>query len=350
MYEPKAGNRIETIDVLRGLAALMVTWWHLFDPAVRYLRDDTLQAVATVAGRNGALGVYIFFVISGFVIPMAGVGGGSAGGRAIGYRAAIAKRMVRLYPPFLASILFAQALLIAALSAPGFAGHGGVASLWQIAANAAYLAPFVGVDWINPVFWTLLIEVQYYVLVYAVLRHIDGLTRPWLLLGTVAAALLPLTLHSYVLIFDFTDCFAAGFLVFLMVDGRIARPPGLAALGVALLVILLDKGGVTMAMAGATAWLCTVRGAAPRLLVGLGTISYSLYLTHFFVATKAFRLLKRYLPDNDAGTVAGYVLALAACILVAIVFYRVVERPAIGWSHRISARRNAGPRFTPPIF
>ena len=337
MQDVKSRDRVETIDVMRGIAALMVTWWHLFDPAVRYLNSDVLQAVATASARNGASGVYMFFVISGFVIPMAGVGGG----RSIAFWSAIAKRMVRLYPPFLVSVLFAVGLMLAAAHMPGFAGRQPEVSAWQVFANASYLAPYVGVEWINPVFWTLLIEVQYYFLIYAVLRQMGSLPPQCLLIGTTIAALFPLTIHSFSVIFDFTEFFATGFLAFLIVDGRISRLQGVAAIGVALIVALLDQGVVVMLLAGVAAWFCTVRGVAPKVLVWLGTISYSLYLTHFFVATKAFRFFTRYLGSNDAGIIASYALSLLACIVVAYVFYYLIERPAIRWSHQISARRRA---------
>ncbi len=315
----------------------MVTWWHLFETAPRDLKSDTLYMLGTVTAKNGSLGVFIFFAISGFVIPMAGVGGG----RAIAYWPAIAKRMVRLYPPFLVSLFFAMVLMAAATYAPGFAGQAVTISARQILANALYLAPFVGDEWINPVFWTLLIEVQYYFVVYAVLRHIDGLSSRSILVGTGLAALIPLTLHSYSLIFDFTDCFAVGFLAFLITDGRVKPMPGFVTLCIAMLVVLFDKGMITMLLVGAAAYLCTVRGAAPKILVRLGTISYSLYLTHFFVATKAYRFFKRYLSANDGQIIASFALSLLACLVVASVFYYIVERPAIHWSHGISARRRA---------
>lgn len=333
----KSSGRVEAIDVLRGLAALMVTWWHLFDPAVRYFHNDLLQSQAALFAQVGGLGVYMFFVISGFIIPMAGVGGG----RSVSYWTAISKRMMRLYPPFFASIIFVEALLMAATYVPGFAGHAANFSLFDIVANATYLAPFVGVFWINPVFWTLLIEVEYYFLIYAVLRHIEIIPRIWLVSGSIFFAILPLFLHSFTLIFDYTDCFAAGFLAFLIVDTRISRALGLPAIAVASIVVGIDKGMLTAALAAATAALCTVRGTAPKTLVGLGTISYSLYLTHFFVATKSFRLFHRYTPDSDVGTIIAYALSMVVCLVVAIVFYHLVERPAIGWSHRISARRRA---------
>lgn len=57
------GKRIPFLDGLRGLAALCVTSVHLL--------AEPLGGLSTVARRlaaNGFVGVYVFFVVSGFAI------------------------------------------------------------------------------------------------------------------------------------------------------------------------------------------------------------------------------------------------------------------------------------------
>lgn len=330
-----AADRIETMDVLRGIAALMVVWWHVFDTKVRYFHSDALDSALGWIASNGNMGVYMFFAISGFVIPLAAVGGG----RMVAYWRAIAKRMTRLYPPFFASLVFTVLLLLGAQYAPGFAGAPVAIPPADIAANATYLAPFLDRPWLNPVYWTLLIEVQYYLLIYVVLRHFDAFSGRQLLAGAALVSLTPLAVSSYAVIVDFTDCFALGFISFLWFDGRVQRRDALIASLIPLAVIFFDKGVVTFVLVAGTALLCARRGPAPRLLVALGTISYSLYLTHYFVGTKAVRLMLRFMPDNDLGVAAAHLFAILACLAVATIFYFLAERPAIAWSHRISARR-----------
>jgi len=55
--------RIDSVEILRGLAALAVAWVHLTSG----YKDQWVPAT----GSHGWLGVEIFFVISGFVIPFA---------------------------------------------------------------------------------------------------------------------------------------------------------------------------------------------------------------------------------------------------------------------------------------
>ena len=53
--------RLDNIQAMRGLAALAVVWYHFS----RGMTSDIVVA----SGALGYLGVEVFFVISGFVIP-----------------------------------------------------------------------------------------------------------------------------------------------------------------------------------------------------------------------------------------------------------------------------------------
>ena len=59
-------DRIDTVDSLRGVAVLAVVWFHLTN-GNPMLPSSWLRT----SGRLGWLGVEVFFVISGFVIPHA---------------------------------------------------------------------------------------------------------------------------------------------------------------------------------------------------------------------------------------------------------------------------------------
>ena len=56
-------ERLQAVEYTRGLAAFMVMWFHF---TVR-LPDGVLRT----SGLYGYLGVEVFFVISGFIIPYA---------------------------------------------------------------------------------------------------------------------------------------------------------------------------------------------------------------------------------------------------------------------------------------
>jgi len=128
----------------------------------------------------GNVGVALFFLISGFVIPM------SLERYSIG-RFAVA-RVFRLYPVWIATMaLGAAAFLVhAAITGSGFPYDW--TTWWQ---NAAMVQDWTGLAYINPIVWTLLIEVKFYA-ICAVLA-LFGLRRatPMLiLLGVLVAVTL----------------------------------------------------------------------------------------------------------------------------------------------------------------
>src|SRR5438874_1620600 len=97
-------NRIAILDPLRGLAALGVAWFHFTHGNPVFLPTGTLKA----SGQYGWTGVAAFFVISGFVLPYSMH---RAGYRVRSHwRTFALKRLIRLDPPYLASILLALGL------------------------------------------------------------------------------------------------------------------------------------------------------------------------------------------------------------------------------------------------
>src|SRR5471030_1474645 len=155
----KTPTRLHSPDALRGIASLAVAWNHLavsndvFFPSSSF--HDTGAAI-------GWAGVAAFFVISGFVIPYSLH---RAKYRIRDYGLFLLKRLIRLHPPYIASIIIALGLSYAALLTPGYQGTPIPVSVRLILVHLGYLNAFLGYDWIIGVFWTLAIEMQYYLLV-----------------------------------------------------------------------------------------------------------------------------------------------------------------------------------------
>ena len=103
------------MDALRGVAALSVTWFHFTHGNETFLRDGLLKS----SGTFGWLGLFTFFVLSGFVIPYAL------------HRAAfqlpqlgrfLLKRIVRLDPPYFATVVVVLVLFMFPSGLRGFRG------------------------------------------------------------------------------------------------------------------------------------------------------------------------------------------------------------------------------------
>ena len=84
---------------------------------------------------------------------------------------------------------------------------------------------------------------------------------------------------------------------------------------------------------------------APRSLVGLGAISYTLYLIHNPISGASFYLLAR----AGAPQWAALILTLAACIVAAAALWWIVERPTAALARRVSLRRSVPPVYAEPV-
>lgn len=315
-------NRLNHIDGLRGLAAVAVMIYHF----TTQLPDGFLRHW----GSYGWLGVEVFFVISGAVIPLACRSDLSGYARVGGF---LLRRMARLFPPFAASILLV--LLLAQLSAlvPGYAGHLQVPSWRNLVANLCYVADFTGEPWISPVYWTLALEVQWYLFLALLgplmLRH---KWLAWALLMT-----LPWLLPSDKLALHWLPLFGCGWVASQRLRSQLNDPEFLLQ-ALSLLVLTALVLGTPQAAAALLA-MTAILGLEPVLarLQSWGGPSYSLYLVHVPVGGRIINLAKRL----DLGHPVLQWLAVLAASLVSVLFSlcwsRWLEQPAIRLSRRLRA-------------
>src|SRR5581483_11169245 len=229
-----ASSRITTVDALRGIASLAVAWFH-FTNANPALGPGLVKA----SGKYGWLGVYIFFVISGFVIPY------SLHKANYGYRQFwkfLSKRIVRLDPPYFANMGFILALAFIVPLVPGFRGPQPHFTAAQLLSHVAYLNSVVGRQWINPVYWSLGIEFQYYLLIGLIFPLLDSAHHS-IRMAVMGALLVPgLFIPQLSLLFIHLPRFVAGILVYQFRVGRLSRVSFLAALAIACAVTGFGPG------------------------------------------------------------------------------------------------------------
>ncbi len=185
-------NPMPQLDGLRAVAVLLVLVQHYADvPIVRRVGP-------------GGVGVWLFFVLSGFLITriLLGVKGSLDAGRATlggALRAFWARRFVRIFPLYYAVLLVAAALDVGPVRRT-FAWHAAYLSNLYFARRGSWDGP------VTP-FWSLSIEEQFY-LVWPLV--VLGLSRRALLRVIVALlALCPVLRLVYLLRFG---AFASGLL------------------------------------------------------------------------------------------------------------------------------------------
>jgi peptidoglycan/LPS O-acetylase OafA/YrhL len=335
------------MDWLRALASLWVVLFHLNEP-IPYVPN-----VYTAFCKLGWLGVPVFFAISGWC--MAGLV--SRMRQPVRFLLA---RWLRLYPPYLASLLVTLAVV---LGIKLVSGVNDVTRLPQ--STEALLAtvlmatkPVTGVTPMNWSYWTLPVEFAFYtltalVLLLAVARGgrtaAIGMASILALSVLMNVARLPLQSSPFFWCSGF-PLFAAGWYAQGLHDANRVRSALLGTLLALLAVVAgrpLDPHLWWSALAAAATVLLLWLGPRPewqRLaatpagagLRHLGLISYSVYLLHVPIGCY---LLSRLRPPALLVHWPAHLLfdvgVLVVIVAVATGFHRLVEQPSHRWSRQV---------------
>ena len=353
-------RRLETLQSLRGIAALIVLLRHA---VLSYPISNVANGVTGVI-LNAHAAVVVFFVLSGFVLSM------SLERRALTASSLAAfylKRGFRILPPLIlitiASIVYTHSRL-ASMPVPGASPflasllpHGPmslkIVLLSLLGMNSHYL----------PQSWTLMVELLLAIVFPFAFFYMRGGKAPaamLLVLATAASLVAPRGGHWLPVVYAVD--FLIGVETFLLWSRASVRKPGrptpprlwwLIAATLPLITArpiafafthqATDSGfhdaptAFAEAIAGAWLILLIARGGASRVLshrtlLFLGDISFSVYLIHFLVIAVAARLFATIGPSFDTldGLVRNAMLAattLAVSVGMAALLYRFIETP-----------------------
>jgi len=354
-----------TVDGLRGVAAMLVVLYHLCINTETLLRPFTPDWLHALLGSFGATGVNVFFVLSGFVISMS-LRNAPLSGRYVAMFAL--RRSVRLDPPYWVTIVLCIALAkLSALLFTELAGRGQFPAA-QVVAHLFYLQNILGYGDISAVFWTLCIELQFYlVLVLVLTAAYDPArprTRPILAIAALTALSLVLAVGQIKLPVDglfvrYWHMFGLGVLTCWCVFGDLAWRWWWALVAVELFVVCGAAPSLPhfAPILAAVVLVLSRRWVAARDWLGgtvhqfLGKLSYSLYLMHPIVGWSTISVLKKLFGDRPSLPLGLlYVAAgIAASVAAAWVLYRLVELPAIRWSKKVPMPHAAAPLAPPAV-
>lgn len=354
---PASAGRLPALDGLRGVAALVVVVFHVLvlsptfalrEPGVRLSEPSWwLTHTPLYLLWAGPEAVYLFFVLSGFVLAL------PATVRPVPWRSYYATRLVRLYVPVWASLLLAAvvAALVPRVPRPElsvwYAAHVAEPGLGDAARDGLLL---LGTGWLNSPLWSLQWEMWFSLLlpVYLLLAGWARGRWPLALGGALAFAagaqlvgkpqLLYLSMFGFGVLMAFERDRLAGAAGRLRgaVPGRLlavtcvlllSAPTALLAAGLQHRAVL--AAGVPVQLLGACLTVALALHWEPlrrRLTAGwaqwLGSRSFSLYLVHEPVVVSSGALWPQ-LP------LLGHLLVvLPVGLLLAAAFSRLVERPA----------------------
>jgi peptidoglycan/LPS O-acetylase OafA/YrhL len=312
-------RRLLELDAMRGIAAMLVLLYHFNYKYVQYNPDFGELPLLFGWGHHG---VSLFFAISGFVISMTLE-------RTQDVAAFARARIARLFPVYWAAMAVTMAVV----------AIGGAAKLMvspqDTLANTTMLHYWFDIQSIDGSYWSLSIELSFY-LIMALVLHLRLLQRlelvlmGWLALHTLqwATGIFPIW-AARMMALDYIPLFAIGILHYRYFYGEMDWRRT-AAWHVALVAIVALSGTSVAIVAGATAglfWAITngwLRFMAHPLLLWLGAISYPLYLIHQYVGYVVI--------DQLAGLglplIVATGLAVLAVIALAHILHIGVENPS----------------------
>jgi peptidoglycan/LPS O-acetylase OafA/YrhL len=362
-------DRLGVLDGMRGIAVLLVLWYHIWEISWLPAPFHWLQWIP----ETGFIGVPLFFFLSGFVITFPFVRAQIAGERLPTWGHFAWRRFIKIVPSYLLSIAIAYAIGYAASERSG-------ATAWEEVVTHLL---FIHTWWqstygsINGVLWTLAIEVEFY-LVFPLVWWCFS-RRPFLTFGAMIALAMLWRVHAAQCCFahqmpllvenlpGYIDIFACGMLsawIFARFGHRLRAPrisiamPLVAIAGAALFCSLLigmfnDRaspqwevalqiytrplfglsfGAVALGSLAAPArWQALLANAPLRFMA---FISYNLYLYHQMIA----RLMVRahippfvgHDPHGDPVWQVRYtILAFAFTIAQAALVTYLFERPLL---------------------
>ncbi|MBL8820983.1 MAG: acyltransferase [Planctomycetia bacterium] len=221
MPSPTNPQRLDLIDALRGFAALWVFLYHIWNvlnpwktsqvaPVSWDVNQSWFDSLSFFAIQFGYYGVTIFFVVSGFCIHLPQARRRVVGGQdGLKLAAFFERRFWRLYPAYFAS-LFVASLSLGVMRLMEYQSRGWPLPLpdgfyeqafgvKEILYNAFFLLPFFeSAKDLNSVLWTLVFEVQFYLLypVLLIMMRRVGLLPVGLILLICEIIMVPMPKNS----------------------------------------------------------------------------------------------------------------------------------------------------------
>jgi peptidoglycan/LPS O-acetylase OafA/YrhL len=364
-----SGRFIPEIDGLRFVAIFAVFLYHLSGyvqaKATRPFSNDPERTVLGDVLVHGNLGVQLFFVISGFILALPFASQYLRGTNKVSLRSYFMRRLTRLEPPYIVSMVLFFVLLV------GYVGRPASELVPHLLASLAYLHNLVfGVgSAINGVAWSLEVEVQFYVLVpllahvfaipdvrarrAAILAGMAGVIAfQWLFIDPAVDSRLSLSILNHL------QFFLIGFLladVFLTEWNSAPRRSGrwdvVSLLGWPAIALAWDAGAWFRLLFPALLFVlycAAFRGRISSRIFGnvwlttIGGMCYSIYLLHYQIISFVGRHAQGLRVSDRFELELLWQLALIApaVLLISAVFFALIEKPCMrrDWPQRLMQR------------
>lgn len=364
----KSKIRLEYLDGLRGIAALYVVLYHIYNDVSQHFGGVPrfFQTSINLFLAHGRSSVAIFIVLSGYclMLPVARSTSGDLKGGFFNY---IKRRSRRILPPYYAALIFS--LLFTGLTHNWIANTGRIWNIGQPAfALDNIIAHFLLIhnlnqDWIfkiNPVMWSVALEWQIYFIFPLLFLPVWRRLGVFALLATSYGLSFALKNYIHLSSYWFVILFAIGMVGAIIGFSdknniqywkvnlhweTISTISFVTWIVVTLMKVATQETRDILLGIAAICFIisCTqfiVDGKNSRFrsllsfleshfVITLGTFSYSLYLTHALVLALLEVCLSNLHLPGIVRFIVLLILVIPCSILVAHRFYLVFEKPFI---------------------
>jgi peptidoglycan/LPS O-acetylase OafA/YrhL len=327
--------RLNQLNSLRAVAAIMLCLYH-----TAFLLGDELPDAVQILDW-GQEGVYVFFVISGLVMPLAL---DKMNYRHRDFAKFMIKRIIRLQPPLILSAIVMTCLSYHKLK------ETGCSLITLFIGSASLTAPILGIPFVNDIYWPLFIEMQFYLFIAFLFPIL--VTRK---AGGRWVFILILLVTSFIsLAFDdkwiklslpfHIPVFLMGYFLFLRKTCRIN--PGEFFLGITICTVCCamltgyyhELGYRISIVAGLTSIIIAYSKEGLQWLNSIGQYSYSLYLFHWLFISPMAHYVRPYF-QGFFGAIELYVLVILLCVGGSRLFYIIIEKHSLAWAKKFGGKK-----------
>jgi peptidoglycan/LPS O-acetylase OafA/YrhL len=322
-----------TIDILRFFAACVVVLFHFNEP---FSGINTIYAQVV---KYGWLGVPVFFTISGYCILLSAKHSKTS----LDF---LMRRIFRIFPAFWFSLTIVAFVVLFQIV---FYGQNSVTLLPKTAADIVktitlLTKPFGTTPTINWVYWSLTVELFFYLVVFVGLA-ISKKTLYFTIAVTALALVISPNLSIFLFWIPHWFYFSLGSTIFFYREQSYAKLP-------TFLLIILSLIGlykfqyplnatyfVTAVLSSFLIFFSFNFKQNESKLTQLGDLSYSIYLLHVPIGVYIYCNLKtNWILNNSLYSFLFDITGLALISVFSFFVYRYIEKPSISIGKRLSKK------------
>jgi peptidoglycan/LPS O-acetylase OafA/YrhL len=370
-FERKAkGKIVQELEGLRFLAITPVILQHFIE---RWYRNAYTTGVSTVNDTvmnyflGGGVGVFLFYAISGFILPLPFAAKALAGKPMGNLKVYFMRRLTRLEPPYI------LVMLLLAISA--FVLHkmsnGWILAYFFTGITYSSNLIFHHFNLLNPVIWSLEVEIQFYIvapfITYFIFKIKDFQKRNFLIVGAILILVFiqqktgisyGLNFLRYTILGQIHYFLVGILMVNLYLNQKLEPGKDKAFWNVAAPIAFLTMIGfrwvdgyfktILFVLALSILFIGAFRsGSFNRFMkrpwiMAIGGMCYTIYLLHLALAQGCIELLFKLNPhphDSVAWFAVYAILFIVSLVLTVPVFYLLIEKPCMdhSWPTRLKA-------------